>query len=192
MFPSAVAVWLHVYHRHCGWKFVLFLKVQNDHVDCKTSPEPTLRVFELSISDPCQTPTHRLQLSDIRGTAHYFFLVTDEGLSRSNTSKWTQLLLPRVLVTQWWATPRGPSLCPLSSRTGHLQSLYAAALLQFLLCCSIPCLRSACDGTTFASHFQWVTFCGNVIWKSKAERATVKSFTPRRSWWEARMVLAQT
>lgn len=67
MFPSAVAVWL-----HCGWKFVLFPKLQNDHVDYKTSPEPTFGVFELSISDPRQTPTHWLQLSDVRGAAHYF------------------------------------------------------------------------------------------------------------------------
>lgn len=131
MYPSGVVVWFHRHCRHSGWKFVLFPKLQNDHVDYKTSLKPTFRVFELSISDPQQTPTHWLQLSDIRGTAHYCLT---RYRWRSESQKRTQLLLQRVMVTHLGATPWGPSSCPLSARTIHLQTLCVAAFVQFSRC----------------------------------------------------------
>lgn len=180
MYPSGVVVWFHRHCRHSGWKFVLFPKLQNDHVDYKTSLKPTFRVFELSISDPQQTPTHWLQLSDIRGTAHYCLT---RYRWRSESQKRTQLLLQRVMVTQLGATPWGPSSRPLSARTIHLQTLCRAAFVQFsrcylklyLRCFVIPPYfsQSNYDINIIASLFQWATFGGSAIWKSKAEWASL-------------------
>lgn len=112
-----------------------------------------------------------------------FLLVTDEGLSHRNTSKWTQLLLARVMVRQLGATPWGPSSCPLSAGIIHLQPLYIAAFVQFSLCYFKLCLRSACDSTISQSETLWYdnlcigfpvsSFGGSVIWKSKAEWASL-------------------
>lgn len=112
-----------------------------------------------------------------------FLLVTDESLSRRNTSKWTQLLLPRVMVRQLGAPHWGPSTCPLTARIIHPQSLYIAAFVQLSLCYFKICPRSACDSTMFQSQVlrydnlcipsQVSAFSDSVIWKSKAEWASL-------------------
>lgn len=134
MSPSAVAVWLHGHRRLCGWKFVPFPKLQNGRVDYKTSLQPTSCVFELSISDPQQTPTHWLRFSDIRKTAHYFLTCYKWGAESQDSDA------P--------STGSGHTICPLNARRIHLQPLCVALFSTSTY--AYKALYSHCDLTTFS------------------------------------------
>lgn len=127
-----VSAWWNVQHADtsCFLLLLLFDFIVGGNLFCSQNSKMIMWITKRHRSQHSEYLNFQFQIPDRRlltdcsfqtstGLLIIFLLVTDKGLSCRNTSKWTQLLLPRVMVTQLGATPWGLSSCPLKARLIH-------------------------------------------------------------------------